>query len=781
MKIFLYRKNGLKIIKTTLIIIFIFLSLILEIDIHFYIKYYGNKNINKHKIAIVFGTRPEAIKMIPIIKQFKKNKYFKCITINTGQHQKMIDQILQSLNMSDSIDIKLNIMKKNQTLAELTSKTIVELNKIYSSIHPDAVVVQGDTTTSFSAALSAFYLKIPVFHVEAGLRTQNIYSPFPEEFNRIGIDDISSLYFAATELSANNLIKENKNPRTIFITGNTIVDTLKFTLSNTSPSGYIQKMIKTSLNRCNSKNHCKIILLTCHRRENYFEPIINILKAVQILLNNFDNIVIILPLHLNPNIRQSVKMGLPEQVYNDIIHQKEIRNPNYLYFNRFLLINPLNYIDLIHLQSSCFFVMTDSGGIQEEAISIGRPVLILRENTEREEGIKIGSAVLTGTNPDKIVYYASMLLNNNTLYNRMALSHNVYGYGNSSKIIVNIIEHFFGKISVKTDFNNTRHFLNSFNYNKIISQYDNFVLNSVGEFQYDLVIVLTVWKKNNLNQQLIQIKRQSILKKKKTNIIVFQNSNHINVDNIIKEWEKPGMFFDSVKITFIKSPIETGYYGRFISPLTSQVTTDAYFIVCDDDIIWGDKYFENMLRVVDEGHLATRNGRIIDNSYNEIGPHYKIFMNNSQVCFNEDIEYDFGGHIWAGRILWLRNAWSHIPISLENCEDFWLSSTLKTFYNISTRTPKCPCPKKNLINPELCAASDVSAIYHINSIIGKKLFNNSRAQIIKDIVNYINYKPLILSEPNIMEKINNKFVFGNAENPLFDLSDNLWDHALFWQ
>jgi hypothetical protein len=286
--------------------------------------------------------------------------------------------------------------------------------------------------------------------------------------------------------------------------------------------------------------------------------------------------------------------------------------------------------------------MTDSGGIQEEAISIGRPVLILRENTEREEGIKIGSAVLTGTNPDKIVYYASMLLNNNTLYNRMALSHNVYGYGNSSKIIVNIIEHFFGKISVKTDFNNTRHFLNSFNYNKIISQYDNFVLNSVGEFQYDLVIVLTVWKKNNLNQQLIQIKRQSILKKKKTNIIVFQNSNHINVDNIIKEWEKPGMFFDSVKITFIKSPIETGYYGRFISPLTSQVTTDAYFIVCDDDIIWGDKYFENMLRVVDEGHLATRNGRIIDNSYNEIGPHYKIFMNNSQVCLMKTLNMILG-------------------------------------------------------------------------------------------------------------------------------------------
>ena len=249
-----------------------------------------NSTKKKRCIVIVFGTRPEAIKLIPIIKLLKNNKNFLCITINTGQHKKMIKQILESLNMSDSIDIELNIMKNNQTLPEITSKIMVELNKIYSLVHPDAVIVQGDTTSSFSAALSAFYQKIPIFHIEAGLRTNNLYSPFPEEFNRVAIDDISTLYFAATKLSAINLIKENKNQSRIFITGNTVVDALKLTLEKTSPSKYIQSLLKESESRCTFKNNCNIILLTCHRRENFYKPIANILDAVKKLLQKFDNI-----------------------------------------------------------------------------------------------------------------------------------------------------------------------------------------------------------------------------------------------------------------------------------------------------------------------------------------------------------------------------------------------------------------------------------------------------------------------------------------------------------
>ena len=697
--------------------------------------------------------------------------------INTGQNRKMIKQIIESLNMSDFIDIDLNIMKNNQSLPELTSRIMLELNNIYSLIRPDAIIVQGDTTSSFAAALSAFYQKIPIFHVEAGLRTNNFYSPFPEEFNRLAIDDISTLHFASTELAANNLIRENKNHSSIFITGNTVVDTLKLTFEKTSPSKYIKLLLHTSKSRCNNKNNCKIILLTCHRRENHYKPIANILNAVKKLLEDFDDIVIIIPLHLNPNVRQSIKMGLPDKIYNDIIGGKIITDLKYLFFNRLLLIQPLNYIDLIHLQNYSFFIMTDSGGIQEESISIGKPVLILRENTERPEGILAGSSILVGTSPHKIYYHASLLLQNRELYNQMSKPQNVYGSGNSSTIIVNLIECFFENKLTNTyyNFSMTSNSLNTF-------QHNNSSLNNKNDYQFDLVIVLTVWKRNNLNAQLIQIKRQSFLKQKKTNIIVFQNYNHVNIDKIIEEWKKPGAFCDQVTITFIKSPIETGYYGRFITPLISSVTNNAYFIICDDDVIWGDRYFENMIRVVNEGFLATRNGRLINIQYQEIGPIDKIFQRDIQVCFNEDIEYDFGGQIWAGRISWLRMAWQHIPISLENCEDFWLSATLKTFYNIATKTPKCPCPKDNIVNPDLCAASDNSAIVHINTQIGKKTVESSiRAKLMKDISIYLNYKPMLFWDSKALDKINDKFIFGNKTHPLFNLSDTLWKNVLFWQ
>ena len=333
--------------------------------------------------------------------------------------------------------------------------------------------------------------------------------------------------------------------------------------------------------------------------------------------------------------------------------------------------------------------MTDSGGIQEESISIGKPVLILREN-------------------------------------------------------------------------------NSF------TKYES-------NDQFDLVIVLTVWRRNNINSQLMQIKRQSILKNIKTNIIVFQNFYHINIDNIIEEWKKPGTFCDQVTITFIKSPIETGYFGRFISPLISPVTNNAYFIICDDDVIWGDKYFENMIRVVNEGFLATKNGRLITKEYNSIAANNKVFDSQNQVCFNEDIEYDFGGHIWAGRIEWLRNAWKHIPLTLDNCEDFWLSATLKTYYNISTKSPKCPCPKDKPVRPDLCAASDKSAGIHINHTIGQKTVEHSiRSKIIKAISIQLKYKPLLFSDSEILSKINDKLIFGNLTHPLFDLSDNLWENVFFW-
>ena len=348
----------------------------------------------------------------------------------------MIKEIFDSLYMDDIIDFNLDLMKNNQSLVQLTSRIMMELEKIYNLINPNAIIVQGDTTTAFSAAVSAFYQKIPIFHVEAGLRTHNLYYPFPEEFKRISIDDISTLYFAPTEWAANNLLKEYKNQSNIFITGNTIVDSLEFTLKNSLPSKKIKKLIKKAKSLCFSKDNCKIILLTCHRRENYFSPIYNILIAVQELLKNYNDIVIILPFHLNPNVKQSIKNSIPILVYDKIIEGKEIKIKEYLYLNRLLIIPPLNYIDLVHLESESYFLMSDSGGIQEEAVSIGKPILILRDNTERPETVKSGCGFLVGTSSQKIYNYASSLLKNKDLYRKISKPQYIYGKGNSSVITI---------------------------------------------------------------------------------------------------------------------------------------------------------------------------------------------------------------------------------------------------------------------------------------------------------------------------------------------------------
>ena len=761
---------------------FLFVYKLMFKDNQFYLNTKNYFIPNTYKIAFVFGTRPEAIKLFPLIKELRKNKRFICITINTGQHKEMIQQILFSLKMDNSIDFNLNLMKNNQSLSQLTSESISKLEKIFNLLEPNAVVVQGDTTTGFSAAISAFYQKIPIFHVEAGLRTYNFYYPFPEEFNRITIDDISTLYFAPTNWAANNLLEENKPPNNIFVTGNTIVDSLKLTLKTTFPSNYIKNLIKKTNLLCLPNDSCKIILLTCHRRENYFRPIYNILNAVQQLLKNFNDIAIIFPFHLNPNVRQSIKNAIPNIVYNDIIKGKKIKDKNYLHFNRFLLIPPLDYVDLIHLESFSYFIMSDSGGIQEEAVSIGKPILILRENTERPEAVKSGCGFIAGTSINKIYNYAAKLIVDIGLYQNISKPKNIYGYGNSSVIISEIIQNYFRNNILKSislkEKNYTKFLLkyNGSNYKEKESKYTNLENDT-----YDLVIVLTVWKRNNLERQLIQIKNQSILKNKKTNIIIFQNSNHININDIVNKWKYSNIFKEKVDINFIQSPIETGYFGRFIIPLTSNIRDDSYFIICDDDIIWGNRYFENMIRVVNEGSLATRNGRIITENYKEKALTYNDQKFDQQLCFNEDIEYDFGGHIWAGRISWLRKAWNNIPISFENSEDFWLSAVLKSFYGISTKVPKCPCPEGTPIIPEMCAASDRSSMNHEAASIDKIKINNDnkiRKKLVKEIIKKYNYQPLIFSNPVYVKSIYKKYFYGSS---LFNLSDVLWKDVFIWQ
>ena len=323
-------------------------------------------------------------------------------------------------------------------------------------------------------------------------------------------------------------MKENKNANNIFVTGNTVVDSLYLTLNNTNQSEKIKKIIKKANSSCKPKNQCKIILLTCHRRENYFKPIYNIINAIQKLLKSFNDIVIIFPFHLNPNVQKSFKDVIPKKIYEKIITGKEIKDKNYYYLNRFIIIYPLNYIDLIHLEKASFFIMSDSGGIQEEAVIIGKPILILRENTERPEAVKLGCAFLTGTSFNSIFNHASSLLTKKELYQNKSKCKFLYGKGNSRVIISRIIENYFE--------GNKQNLLsfNSHNYKEILSQYDNSIRNrkesDFDDYQnvfYDIVIILTVWKRNNLERQLIQVKNQSALRNKKTNLIIFQNSNYI--------------------------------------------------------------------------------------------------------------------------------------------------------------------------------------------------------------------------------------------------------------
>jgi hypothetical protein len=295
---------------------------------------------------------------------------------------------------------------------------------------------------------------------------------------------------------------------------------------------------------------------------------------------------------------------------------------------------------------------------------------------------------------------------------------------------------------------------------------------------YDIVIVLTVWKRNNTEKQLTLIKNQSILKNKRTNIVIFQNANYININDIVDKWKQPHTFDDRVDITFIHSSIDTGYFGRFLIPLTSSVYGETYFFICDDDVLWGNRYFENMARVIDEGYFAVRTGRIIEENFHDMNVAFTIPNFDSQICFNEDIENDFGGHIWAGKISWLRKAWNHVPFSIKNCEDFWISAVLKSYYHISTKVPKCPCPEGNPIAPDMCSASDKSALAHENAKIGQSIISHDiRKNLIKEIIEKYHFQRMIYSKPDYVKSIRKKFIAGKN---LFNLSDPLWKNVLLW-
>lgn len=370
----------------------------------------------KTKILVVFGTRPEAIKMAPVVLALKTDDNFETRVCVTGQHREMLDQVLQLFNITPDYD--LNIMKKNQDLSDITSHVIIGLRKTLNEFKPDRVLVHGDTTTTMAASLAGYYAQVPVCHIEAGLRTGNIYSPWPEEMNRKLTSSISDIHFAPTQWAKQNLINEGIQEEQVEVTGNTVIDALLWVTEKIKADSNLEKSLEETFSFLPQKNDVKerIILVTGHRRENFGKPLEDMCQSLLKLAAN-KNVRIVYPVHLNPNVQKPVYAILGNQ-------------------SRIHLIEPQCYVPFVYLMNKAYFVITDSGGIQEEAPSLGKPVLVTRETTERPEAVKAGTVKLVGSSPHKILKESEQLLNNTDYYKQISCMHNPYGDGKASERIL---------------------------------------------------------------------------------------------------------------------------------------------------------------------------------------------------------------------------------------------------------------------------------------------------------------------------------------------------------
>lgn len=371
---------------------------------------------SKRKFLIVFGTRPEAIKLAPLIIEFQRlNKEFEFRTCVTAQHRDMLDQALMIFNIKPDYD--LNIMKPGQSLCEITREVLSGVTHVIDSYNPTHIIVHGDTSTTFAASLAAFYKRVPVIHIEAGLRSGDKYSPWPEEANRFITSYLSSLHFAPTEESKINLLKEGVHPETIYVTGNTVVDSLKLINERLTLDKNLQLEFADYFKFIDFSK--KIVLVTGHRRENFGDTFVRICEAIANIAR-FDNVEIVYPVHLNPSVRAPVNLILGN-----------IKNVH--------LIEPVDYFKFVYLMGKAYFILTDSGGIQEEAPALSKPVLVIRDTTERPEGVNSGVARLVGTDPAKIIENAKMLINDMETYNTMSSSINPYGDGKASNRIISAL------------------------------------------------------------------------------------------------------------------------------------------------------------------------------------------------------------------------------------------------------------------------------------------------------------------------------------------------------
>lgn len=378
------------------------------------------------KVMLVFGTRPEAIKMAPLVKQFQRDEeHFQTIVCVTGQHRQMLDQVLKIFDIQPDYD--LNIMKDGQDLYDVTARVLVGMRDVLTKVKPDVVLVHGDTSTSTAAALAAFYQRIPVGHVEAGLRTHNIYSPWPEEMNRQLTGRIATYDFAPTQLSRQNLLDENVPEERIIVTGNTVIDALHMVVAKlkddeSQRNKLAQELLADGYDVSRLENGRRLVLITGHRRENFGDGFVNICRAIATLSERYPQVDFLYPMHLNPNVRNPIHDAFGHDL-------KELGN---LFF-----IEPLEYLKFVFIMSKAHIVLTDSGGIQEEAPGLGKPVLVMRDTTERPEALEAGTVKLVGTDYDKMVGEVSTLLDDTAAYNRMSQAVNPYGDGKACPRIVN--------------------------------------------------------------------------------------------------------------------------------------------------------------------------------------------------------------------------------------------------------------------------------------------------------------------------------------------------------
>ena len=378
--------------------------------------------MKKIKVMVVFGTRPEAIKMAPLVLELQKqSETIETITVVTAQHRQMLDQVLETFRIQPDYD--LDIMGKNQSLLDITAKILEKFDPVVKEVQPDMILVHGDTTTTFAASLVAFYNQVRIGHVEAGLRTFDKYSPFPEEMNRQMTDNLADLYFAPTSESKANLLMEHHPESSIFITGNTAIDALRLTVQENYHHQVLDQLDPQK----------KLVLVTMHRRENQGQPMRAVFAALREMVDAHPELEVVYPVHLSPAVQEAAKEILGDH-------------------NRIHLIAPLDVFDFHNLASRSYFIMSDSGGVQEEAPSLGKPVLVLRDTTERPEGVKVGTLKLVGTDPERVKEEMTALLTDPDLYQKMSSARNPYGDGKASERIVQAIQHYYGLVEVVSEF-----------------------------------------------------------------------------------------------------------------------------------------------------------------------------------------------------------------------------------------------------------------------------------------------------------------------------------------